>query len=73
MDVVILIHIFNGSVETYATVGGLCRLKGWSDSTFRKKSKGCRSFVYNEYRVEISEVRNDREPKGGDYSHLRKK
>lgn len=73
MDVVVIINIFNGSVETYATIGGLCRAKEWSDSSFRRKRRDLRSFVYNEYRIEITEVRNDRRPEKGVFSPLHKK
>ena len=73
MQIVVIINIFSGSVETYATVGCLCKTKGWSDSSFRKKSKDQTSFVYNDYRIEITEVRDDRRAEKGVYRPLRKK
>ena len=73
MQVVVIIHIFNGSVETYATIGCLCKSKGWSDSSFRKKSKDHTSFVYNDYRIEITELRDDRRAENGVYRPLLKK
>lgn len=57
MRVVVVVGIFSGSIEVYATISGVCRSKGWSDSSFRKRCKETSSFVYNDYRIEIREVK----------------
>ena len=57
MRVVVVVDIFSGGIEVYATISGVCRSKGWSDSSFRKRCKETSSFVYNDYRIEIREVK----------------
>jgi hypothetical protein len=57
MRVVVVVDIFSGSIEVYATISGVCRSKSCSDSSFRKRCKETSSFVYNNYRIEIREVK----------------
>lgn len=57
MKAIVVIGVFSGSVEVYSTISGLCRSKGWSDSSFRKRCKDTSSFVYQDYRIEFTEVK----------------